>query len=977
MSPASNESLELGWIKLKHGSLDYNIGEPEEMTATSSKTDLLYEITYNPKFVLRRSPRVNVKTAIVDGEKSYFMKNHETGTLYIVNEPGNDVWNLIDGKRTVKQISEEMESTRKDLEPNFAKDSLLYYAEEGVLESASEPEKKTRLTIANAFMMRVALIWKSNDFIQSIHRLVQPLLKKWLLWPMIALFIVMGLLFAGSFVTIFTHKENFEIMGSSVVGFFFYYFVALAPIIAIHEISHGLALVHYGGAPREMGTGLYFFNPMFYIDVTDGWTLSRHQRIMVYAAGTIAEMSIASAIMIAQLLWQFPPSVSHILTMVVFYCFYGMLIDLSPLLETDGYFIFCDIVNIQDLRQRSLDYIKAIVRKPFKKTKKEKTESIKTKTKAILLLYAAMAVAWALYLILRTLTIVSYMGQDTAVSVLNISSAILLNSSITVAAIVISVASILYFSMVISGYGLALFVALRKAFRKTLQLEAIHDRDFSVFLPLPKNVSESLFTSLKKKMASVAKNLTRDFSVRQTRTMCVAVLRMSSAKLAIVQIKEHFRNVEEKFDAVYSHFLRRHKNEIMKSIGVYGSQETSLATLLLSMGKQAASAGISDAKAAVSQIIERQARTALYLLHSAYGRVWTVELPPNLLNEIGETLLPGLLVEDLSITDMYDEVEDFKKRTIYGFDSLAKLAIEDKKCLQETVARPEKYQVISCMEPIKSRLIIVGRTEHIESIIDLLGGLFICQTWCGYLDNLLSEVNLSLLALSNSTLPTAEAIRSMKDGELAVLERNLSMLVEHESPTNELLRNLKSECKWANLELEQFGSLLKPTEEFSVGLINTTLQVNAENLAHLPSQAESFGILCKELFAEINKTGKIVKRELGKRKSPVASRIRRRLSLAPFFIVLSAFLAFLGLLMFAGYVTLILLACALLLQLSYWTAYFSLSRSYKTIDRYPSLAFRQVHFYTFSLAKSLYTFMTSVKVLSPTKPDRQLQQQES
>jgi len=933
-----------------------------------SKTDLMYEITYNPNFVPRRSPKVNIKTVTIEGQNRFFMKNHETSSLYDLSEFGNDLWNLIDGKRTVKEINKELAGVYKDLRPDLVKESLLYYAEEGVLESALEPVKKKRVNIISAFMVRVSLIWDSTKFIQSVHRLVRPLLKKSLLWPIVVFSAIMGLIFAGSFVSIFTHKENFEIMGSSVVGFFFYYFIVLAPVIAIHEIAHGLAVVHYGGAPKEMGTGLYFFGPMFYIDVTDGWTLERYQRIMIYAAGPISEVLIGSIILVVQFIWPFPALVSHILTMAAFYCFWGLLIDLSPLLETDGYNILCDVLRIPDLREKSFNYIKTAPSRLVKKKVKKENETLSTKTKAILLIYVALAAVWAVYLVARSLMVVTYMSQDTAASVFNVSSAVVLSQPVTIAAIVLSIASVLYFSMVMSGYGLMLFMALKKAFKKTLKFEQVHDRDLAVFLYLPKHVPQSLFSSLRQKMAKTSKNFTRNFSVRQIGSMCVAVLRMSSTKLAFVQIKQHFRNIEKKFDAVYESFLKRHKNAILKSTEVYGSQETSLTALLSEMGKQAARAGIPEARAVVSQVIARQAKTASYLLHSVYGRVWTVELPPNLLHEVGETLLPTLLVEDLSITDLYDEVEDFKKRTIYGFDSLAKLAAENQTGLQEALLHPEKYQVVSSFEPIKSRLVFVGRTEQIENAIDSLGGLFVCHAWCGYLDNLLSEVNLSLFALDRLSLPPANSIRSMKDGELTVLKKNLAQLIAHERHVSDTLKDLKSDCQCANVELKELERCLEPMGAFKAGLLDTTLQINAENLAHLPSQFQSFKALFQELFSRVEKIEKIIERETDKRKPLIAKKKRKTLAVSPFFIVLSVILVFLGFQMFTGYVTIVFLVSALMLQLSYWTVYLFLSRSFNMVGRYPSLAFRQVHFFTLALTQSLYMFMATANVLAPMEP---------
>ena len=931
-----------------------------------SRTDIAYEISYNPHFVPRQFSKANIKTVTIDGEKKYFLKNHETGDLYDFGEYGNELWNLIDGKRTVKEIVEALVSTYKDVSEDNVRESLISWAEDGLLEAIFESAPKKRVELVSAFMVRVKLIWDSNDFIESIHRVVRPLLRRSLLWPILILGAIMAVLFAGSFVSIFGTKQNFEIMGSTVVGFFFYYFIALSPIIAIHEISHALALRHYGGAPREMGTGLYFFGPMFYVDTTDGWTLERYQRIMISAAGSIAEITIASIIMIAQYLGQFPPFVSHVLTMVVFYIFYGLLINLSPLMQTDGYLILSDSLKMPDLRAKSFSYLKALAARLFGKPVDKEMKTLTTKTKCILLIYAILAAFWGVYLVYRSLTIATYMAQDTAASVLNVSSG-LINNSVTIAAIVLSVASVLYFSMVMSGYGLIVFTGLKKAIKTTLRFGEVHDRELSLFLYVPKNVSESLYSALTRKVTKTAKSFTRNFSVRRIGPICVVVLRMSRAKLAFVQIKEHFQNIEKRFDRIYESFLKRHKSEVLRTVGVHDPQKTNLAFILSQMAGQASKAGMPEAKGAVSEIISRQARNALYLLHSVYGRVWAVELSPNLLNEFGKTLNPSLLVEDISVTNLYDDVEDFKKRTIYGFDTLAQLACDNQKCLQEAISSPEKYQIICSFEPIKSRLVFLGRTEAIGKIMDSLGTLFVSEVWCGYLDNLLSEVNLSLLSLSQVSVPTRKSLRSMKDGELTVLDRNLSSLINHKRFVKEAWANSKRHAESANRELEGLERNTKHIGNFKISAIDAALKVNVENLAHLPSQLQSFRVLSQELYKRLHTLERSVKKERAKREASAERKKKRRLGFSPFFIAFSAILAFVGIWKFSGYMTDTLLIIALSIQAAFWSAHILFLNSLKAVDRYPTVDFRQAHFYALAFTESLYEFMATANLLTPSE----------
>jgi len=924
----------------------------------------MYEIDYNPDFVPQRSPKINIKTVTIDNEKKYFMKNHETGNLYDLSEFGVDLWNLIDGQRTTRDLTRTLQEVHKDTRAYSVKEALRYYAGEGLLEAVSKEAKKKRVNVISAFMVRVRLIADSNSFVQSVHRVVRPALKRSFLLPVLVLIAVMGIIFAGSFISIFTTKENFEIMGSTVVGFFFYYFIVLAPVIAVHETAHALALVHYGGAPREMGAGLYFFGPMFYVDVTDSWTLNRYERIMVYAAGSIAEMLIASSIMIAQFLWQFPAPISHILTMAVFYCFYGLLIDLSPLLETDGYFMLCDGLRIPDLRGKSFNYVKTLIQRPFKKKDQKEEELLTTKTKVILLIYAVLAFVWAVYLVLRSLMLATYMAQDTASSVLNVTSGIV-NRSLTITAIVLSIASVLYFGMVMSGYGLMIFTSVKKALKSTLRFEKIEARNLSVFMYLPKQVSSSLFTSLKQKTTKAARSATRNFRIEQIGSTLVAVLHLSAAELALVQIKENLLNTEKKFDTVFKRFLRGHKNEILQATGILDPRDESLSSLLLTLGKQASKAGVPEAKSVVAQVIDRQSTTALYLLHSVCGKVWTVEVPPELLHEMGANLLPTLLVEDLSTTDLYDEVEDFKKRTIYGFDSLVKFAADTQRGLQDALVQPKKHQVICSFEPIRNRIIFVGRTERADKSIERFGNLFVCQAWCGYLDNFLSEINLSLFALNSASLPTAESVQVMEDGEVEVLSKNLGRIVTNELLVKKSFKDLKNRFRCANSGVDELKKDLNTNENMHVGSIDAVLGMNIENLTHLPSQFESMKILFKENYAKIKEIEKLVKKEQAKRKTTRHKKRQKRLALYPFLAALSIVLGLTGFYLFTGYATVVLITSAVLVNLLYWTLYALFLRSSNAPRRYPSFAFRQIHFFTLAFTQSLYKFSTTANVLTP------------
>jgi len=103
-----------------------------------------------------------------------------------------------------------------------------------------------------------------------------------------------------------------------------------------------------------MGLMWMMIFPFFYTDTTESWKLeSRKKRIAIGSAGVLAEMQLA---VIATLLWTVLPD-----SALRYACFYlataawiaTLLINLSPFLRWDGYWVLSDIVGIQNMRERA------------------------------------------------------------------------------------------------------------------------------------------------------------------------------------------------------------------------------------------------------------------------------------------------------------------------------------------------------------------------------------------------------------------------------------------------------------------------------------------------------------------------------------------------------------------------------------------------------------------------------------------------
>ncbi|MBO5688452.1 MAG: hypothetical protein J6S73_00885 [Lentisphaeria bacterium] len=140
------------------------------------------------------------------------------------------------------------------------------------------------------------------------------------------------------------------------------YFVAIVLLKIVHEMAHSLAANHFGCKVRAVGMSFIVFYPRLFTDTTDSWRLPRKQRLLIDAGGVISELLVGG---IAALLWCYMPPGAGKSTM--FYIFAvstlsTILANGNPLIRYDGYYILCDLLNMENLMGRSIEYLRSVFR---------------------------------------------------------------------------------------------------------------------------------------------------------------------------------------------------------------------------------------------------------------------------------------------------------------------------------------------------------------------------------------------------------------------------------------------------------------------------------------------------------------------------------------------------------------------------------------------------------------------------------------
>lgn len=133
----------------------------------------------------------------------------------------------------------------------------------------------------------------------------------------------------------------------------------LLATIAVHQVVHGLALVHYGRRVREFGfTFLHGIVPTFYVDVTDVFMVGRRGRVVTAISGTLTHLALGSASFLVAAhvgpgFLQAFAAASGVIQLQAF------VIALYPFcfIEMDGYHILVDVLGTPTLRADAVGWV--------------------------------------------------------------------------------------------------------------------------------------------------------------------------------------------------------------------------------------------------------------------------------------------------------------------------------------------------------------------------------------------------------------------------------------------------------------------------------------------------------------------------------------------------------------------------------------------------------------------------------------------
>tara|TARA_R110002049_G_scaffold2743_5_gene21131 strand:- start:3462 stop:5489 length:2028 start_codon:yes stop_codon:yes gene_type:complete len=132
----------------------------------------------------------------------------------------------------------------------------------------------------------------------------------------------------------------------------------------VHEFMHALAAKHWGAEVHDMGLVMMLLIPIPYVDASEAWSFSeKHRRILVSAAGIIAELVLASVAAIIFVCVEVGIVKDIAYTTMLLGSLSTLLFNGNPLMRFDGYYVLADAVEIPNLASRSSRYWEYLVQR--------------------------------------------------------------------------------------------------------------------------------------------------------------------------------------------------------------------------------------------------------------------------------------------------------------------------------------------------------------------------------------------------------------------------------------------------------------------------------------------------------------------------------------------------------------------------------------------------------------------------------------
>ncbi|HEX7970730.1 MAG TPA: PqqD family peptide modification chaperone [Thiobacillus sp.] len=223
---------------------------------------------------------------------------------------------------------------------------------EALFERHEERRARIRRGALNPLSFRLPL-FDPSALLRRLDGLGQLIFRPWALWLWLA---VTGAATMSAFVH-WNELRSHAALSMLTPRYLLLLWLCFPFIKGLHELAHGLAVRRWGGDVTQMGVTLLVLVPAPYVDASAASAFRpAYQRVMVSAAGIMAELLVAAAALAVWLNVE-PGLVRDVAFVLMFIGSVStVLFNGNPLLRFDGYYVLSDALDLPNLAPRSGRY---------------------------------------------------------------------------------------------------------------------------------------------------------------------------------------------------------------------------------------------------------------------------------------------------------------------------------------------------------------------------------------------------------------------------------------------------------------------------------------------------------------------------------------------------------------------------------------------------------------------------------------------
>ena len=218
------------------------------------------------------------------------------------------------------------------------------------------------------------------------------------------------------FIGIFLVIQQYESFVKTFMYFFTFnglllYLITLIFVKCLHELGHAFVAKHFGCRVSAIGIAFLVFFPFLYTDTTDAWRLRNHkERLLINFAGILTELHLA---LIATFAWAILPDGG--LKSVAFFIattswISSLVINVSPFMRFDGYYVFADWLKAENLQPRSFALARWKVRETFFGLNHKPPEELNPSRRWIFISYAWLTWLYRFFLFIGIALLVYHLA---------------------------------------------------------------------------------------------------------------------------------------------------------------------------------------------------------------------------------------------------------------------------------------------------------------------------------------------------------------------------------------------------------------------------------------------------------------------------------------------------------------------------------------------------------------------------------------